>query len=336
MSACGGECAKQGHQFMRFAAPQSFACAYCGETVATGRFFHGCTECDRDLCATCFSDPVSRNSEASKEAPKAKAAAFATDVTELRPVRMSYLQVDGPIAPTAPARMSLETLTKLSIPDTNSSAYDLWECEAGAHIFQRFAASIALCCNTCNQQMLPGAYVHSCQECDIDLCGSCFAAEDLSSTRRKVTAPKTAAELHLASLTERCPPQPSPQLPPQLPAQLPISLTKFADIAKGDLVDSENSLFSTQSTEVPSDWSGSSSMLSLSSVSKDNECVACSKPYTGFGATCGDCRKCGPQFRQCGDCKQYFNGFKSLCEECRPQAPDQTVAESPALAVLCM
>lgn len=214
---------------------------------------------------------------------------------------MSLLSVSGPIPPRPPARDTLgsvTTMTTYSIP--NFEEDDRSECIDGEHVFQSYAAPSRGCCNICNQQILTGTRAHSCEECDVDLCEACFAAETSNGSARKA----------------------------KLYNSLPVSKNQGKLGAVAEDACSVGSSESETSTEAFSD-SDRSSPQSDSCSSRGKECISCERPYTGYGHTCGECRKSGRMVHQCRDCSHYFRGFSNLCDECKPATPGQAQPGKP-------
>jgi len=51
----------------------------------------------------------------------------------------------------------------------------------------------------------------------------------------------------------------------------------------------------------------------------EKACDKCGETYSGFGTTCGECRKGlkgGGEARKCEKCGQFFNGFGNTCNDC--------------------
>jgi len=62
----------------------------------------------------------------------------------------------------------------------------------------------------------------------------------------------------------------------------------------------------------------SRSVSRSSTTSLDKICKKCRNCYSGFGDTCGRCRKFGRagSMLQCSRCQSYFAGFGSMCKDC--------------------
>lgn len=76
-----------------------------------------------------------------------------------------------------------------------------------------------------------------------------------------------------------------------------------------------------------------SSRLSDSVRELSKLCAKCGSPYTGFGGTCGPCRKLGKEgsMVQCEQCRSFHVGYKEMCDECFEKT--QEAYEDPELAV---
>jgi len=59
-------------------------------------------------------------------------------------------------------------------------------------------------------------------------------------------------------------------------------------------------------------------------------CLQCQRPYTGFGTTCSDCRKCPNKgtAKLCPQCQQFYSGFASVCEDCQRIVGDDGESET--------
>merc|ERR1719422_2722247 len=79
------------------------------------------------------------------------------------------------------------SVTTLSIPTIIGDN----ECEEGQHQFSHYPACRTLLCSMCSQHVSSGSFVHSCNECDTDLCDACFACQKPKSRASKTAeAPK--------------------------------------------------------------------------------------------------------------------------------------------------
>lgn len=301
--ADGGECTK-GHKFKNFAAPQSFSCTHCGQNVHSGTYSFGCMDCDRDLCTTCYEDPKTRDSKgtAADRGVRAAASRRTRSIASKPEARRgtASLEVGGPVAPRPPPQLPRHPGAAIGVPDAADDNGE--ECAPGQHQFSHYPASSLLYCCRCNQQLNPGTYIYSCDECDLDLCETCYFFEN-------------SAMFGQASKKKAPAPQPELQTVPESnsvqPAQLAVSLEALARGDRGDeRADRGRTADRSPSSPLARTGSGSSSP-------RGKECKFCGKPYTGHGITCAACRKSGPLALQCRECKTFFNGFGDLCEECR-------------------
>lgn len=202
------------------------------------------------------------------------------------------LEVDGPVPVPLPPPLGqiVGSGTVMSIPTVGSWMDDDGEeCPEGQHSFQRYPASQVLVCNRCNQRIMPGTYIMTCENCDSDLCVACYSSEKASGIIGIVSASRKKVLADLESV-------PATNL-----AILNIKVT------------TDDSAPMKASDSVASD------KTSMTASSRVKECKFCEKPYSGFGITCGDCRQSGPLVHQCRECQAFFAGFGDVCEECKPR-----------------
>jgi hypothetical protein len=292
-----GDCAG-GHHYKHMAAPQRRACAQCAKVVCAGAYLYGCVDCDHDRCTECYrGDPKSQNSTstvAEEEGPKsqnststvaeegvrasrASVTAPTTSVTKPPAIRSTMLLAGLPMQPSA-MNQNWTSVATLKIP---LAIEDSRECEPGQHRLQYYPASRTVLCSMCSQQVSSGKYMYGCDECDTDLCETCFASTETSRGRgRKVTkAPKNASKQSPSKGTE----------------------VQYGSVERRRSVDST----STASTTLSQSSSGS------------KECNLCGEHYSGYGIMCGVCRKFGSTVHQCTVCTQtYFKGYGTSCDEC--------------------
>jgi len=169
---------------------------------------------------------------------------------------------------------SWTSVVTLNIPATIGDT----ECGEGQHQFSCYPASRSLLCSECCRQVPSGAKVHSCSECDTDLCGACF---DLQK-------PKTRSFKGAEAAKKRA---------------LNQSLTKDAGMKEGSM-ERRRSVESV------------STAATATSSSGEKACQLCGVQYRGFGTQCSNCRKFGATESQCVMCTQYFKGFGKSCSEC--------------------
>lgn len=318
------------------------------------------TKAQADVCGT----PSASSAKGCAPKPRSRMAT--------KGISVSSLEVFGPIAPAPPPQL-LAGITQFTIPDTETLSSSFCEddcCQDGAHVFQRFPASRSLPCARCHASITSGRYVHSCDECDTDLCGACYQTEKSSTKANRNFAPVREAASVLAKgsmdFTELlgsmkvawCPggegyEAEQPQLSkagskgsvsststtstatPQSSADAGSPLSRMASIDSLSTISSSSSssvplqtlALRKGSAQLPLARLGARETISTTSSRSGKECKLCKMPYSGFGLTCGDCRKTsGLGVRQCRQCQHcYFSGFGDVCEDCQPSSPTSSI-----------
>lgn len=56
-------------------------------------------------------------------------------------------------------------------------------------------------------------------------------------------------------------------------------------------------------------------------------CIKCGQEFSGFGDTCGSCRKLGTAgtYAACAHCGEFFQGFGTFCAECQEKQGGKAV-----------